>query len=65
MIGPTAEDVTDRENPKTSPKTLDQLLSHAHTVIPALKNVQVVGNYAGLRPATQFKDYQLYASPNR
>ncbi|ELT87509.1 hypothetical protein CAPTEDRAFT_208298 [Capitella teleta] len=65
VVGPTAEEVEIREHPQTSKETLQQLIKHASDVIPALKDVEVVGSYAGIRPATQFKDYQIYANRDR
>lgn len=65
VVGPTAEEVEERSDPVTSDSTLNQLRDHAYFVIPALRQFTPIGAYAGLRPATQYKDYQIYANPGR
>jgi glycerol-3-phosphate dehydrogenase len=60
-IGPTAEDTEERENPSTDSATLQTLKSRAIEMLPALKDVQVTAVYAGLRPATEQKDYVIEA----
>jgi len=42
-------------------ETVDKLVQWAHKVVPELRNVDVVGSYCGIRPATQYKDYQIKA----
>jgi glycerol-3-phosphate dehydrogenase len=60
-IGPTAEDTDERENPSTDSATLEKLKTRAIDMLPALKDVQVTAVYAGLRPATEQKDYIIEA----
>eukprot|EP01090_Pellita_catalonica_P009401 TRINITY_DN2046_c0_g2_i1.p1 TRINITY_DN2046_c0_g2~~TRINITY_DN2046_c0_g2_i1.p1 ORF type:complete len:199 (+),score=18.41 TRINITY_DN2046_c0_g2_i1:618-1214(+) len=60
LIGPTAEEVEEREDPPNDQKTLDALLSAGVAMIPSLMaRAKVVGSYAGIRPATEHKDYQI------
>jgi glycerol-3-phosphate dehydrogenase len=60
-IGPTAEETDERENPSTDSVSLEKLKSRAIEMLPALKDVQVTAVYAGLRPATEHKDYYIEA----
>jgi glycerol-3-phosphate dehydrogenase len=60
-IGPTAEETDERENPSTDTTTLENLKARAIEMLPPLKDVQVTAVYAGLRPATEQKDYIIEA----
>jgi glycerol-3-phosphate dehydrogenase len=61
-IGPTAEDTDERENPSTDTATLEALKSRAIEMVPGLAGVDVTAIYAGLRPATEHKDYVIEAA---
>jgi glycerol-3-phosphate dehydrogenase len=61
-IGPTAEDTDERENPSTDTATLERLKARAIEMVPALADVDVTAIYAGLRPATEHKDYVIEAA---
>ena len=68
VVGPTAEEVDERMNPTINQQTISQLVHYAQEVIPALKEekYQVIGSYAGIRPATaESKDYLIYATPEK
>jgi glycerol-3-phosphate dehydrogenase len=65
IVGPTAEEVDERESASVDRDVLDQLLEKARTLVPALLHHGVNAVYAGLRPATQFKDYQIKALADR
>ena len=58
-IGPTAEETEERINPSTDTATLEKLKSRAIEMVPALKDIDVTAIYAGLRPATEHKDYVI------
>ncbi len=60
-IGPTAEETNERENGSTDSATLEKLKARAIEMVPALKDVNVTATYAGLRPATEHKDYIIEA----
>jgi glycerol-3-phosphate dehydrogenase len=60
-IGPTAEDTDARENPATDSTTLENLKARAIEMLPPLATVGVNAVYAGLRPATEHKDYIIEA----
>ena len=63
-IGPTAEETEERENPSTDSVTLEKLKARAIEMVPALKDIDVTAIYAGLRPATERKDYVIEAHKN-
>ena len=60
-IGPTAEETEERTNPSTDSATLEKLKARAIEIVPALKDIDVTAIYAGLRPATEHKDYVIEA----
>jgi glycerol-3-phosphate dehydrogenase len=60
-IGPTAEETDERENVSTDSATLETLKARAIEMLPALSTVDVTAIYAGLRPATEHKDYIIEA----
>lgn len=64
-IGPTAEDVAEREVAATDTATLERLKARALEMLPALAGIGVNAIYAGLRPATEHKDYVIEALPER
>ena len=61
IVGPTAEDQDDRERATLVTETLAFLKSKGEAIVPALREQTVTAIYAGLRPATEFKDYQIRA----
>ncbi|XP_046544009.1 uncharacterized protein MG039 homolog isoform X2 [Haliotis rubra] len=65
IIGPTAEDVVERSIPAPDPLIKARLLHHAQKTIPNLIGCDVIGEYTGVRPATQFKDYQITSDQTR
>ena len=65
LVGPTAEDQEDRSLAECDRATLEMLIDKGIEMLPALAGIGVNAAYAGLRPATQFKDYQIEAIENR
>ena len=61
LLGPTAEDVTDRADRSTSAAGLSALLADGRRILPGLEREEVTATYAGLRAATEHSDYQLGA----
>ncbi|MGL4286122.1 MAG: NAD(P)/FAD-dependent oxidoreductase [Phreatobacter sp.] len=59
IVGPTAEEQQERRIATTETAALEALLAQGRRMIPALADEPVTATYAGLRPATQFKDYQI------
>ncbi len=65
LVGPTAEEQDDREEAAVEETTLKALVRRAAEIVPALEGQPVTAAYAGLRPATQFKDYRIEALAQR
>ncbi len=59
MLGPTAEDLTDRSATGTSETGFAFLLEKGHRLMPALLREEVTATYAGLRAATEHGDYLI------
>ena len=60
-IGPTAEDQDEREIASCDHETLEKLKARAIEMLPDLGGIGVNAIYAGLRPASQHKDYVIEA----
>lgn len=64
-IGPTAEDQDERQEATCDSATLERLRQRALEMVPALAGVGINAIYAGLRPATEHKDYCLEVLPDK
>ncbi|MFC1577124.1 NAD(P)/FAD-dependent oxidoreductase [Candidatus Omnitrophota bacterium] len=51
MIGPTAEDIDDKEDFSTSDEGFKKVLDAARRMIPAISEDDIIAYFAGLRPA--------------
>jgi glycerol-3-phosphate dehydrogenase len=60
LLGPTAEDIDDRADTATTAAGLAGLLDAGRRIIPDMVSEQVTATYAGLRAATEHRDYQIY-----
>lgn len=56
MIGPTAEDIVDKEDLSTSEQGLKKVLESAQKMVPSINENDVIAYFAGLRP-TAGKDF--------
>ncbi len=61
LLGPTAEEQRDRHQARVSRAGLAALIETGAGMLPGLVHHPVTATYAGLRPATQFKDYRIEA----
>lgn len=59
LVGPTAEETPDRDRPTTTRIGLEKLILRAVELLPALRDMPITATYAGLRPATEFKEYRI------
>lgn len=59
MIGPTAEDVPDREDLRTSEAGKQSVLAAIRRIIPSLREDQIIASFAGLRPTTKEGDFHI------
>ncbi|NQV47453.1 MAG: NAD(P)/FAD-dependent oxidoreductase [Rhodospirillaceae bacterium] len=57
LVGPTAEEQESRDDASVDTETLRLLRQKGEEMIPALADCPIVATYAGLRPATEYKDY--------
>ena len=64
MLGPTAEDVTDKRATGTTAAGIERLRTLGRRLLPALVDYEVTATYAGLRAATEHDDYQLILDPD-
>ena len=51
MIGPTAEEIDDKEDLSTTDEGLSDVLSSARKMVPAISGKDIIAYFAGLRPA--------------
>ncbi len=65
LVGPTAEEQDDRERPFVDHDILEGLVAKGVEMIPALAGMPVTAVYAGLRPATERKEYRVMADAER
>ncbi len=65
MVGPTAEDLEDKEATCTSKAGLEYLWAKGEAIVSKLMKEEVTCTYAGLRAATEFKDYQVFSHPEK
>lgn len=59
LVGPTAEDQDDRDHATVERATLQALMRRGEDILPALAGHEVTAVYAGLRPATEAKEYRI------
>jgi glycerol-3-phosphate dehydrogenase len=64
LVGPTAEEQEDRTRATVEEETLQALLAHGARLVPELEGIAVTAVYAGLRPATEKKQYRVISRPH-
>ena len=62
MIGPTAEEVHDKEDTGTTPENLERIFRLASRMVPAISIKDVITSFAGLRPALPGDDFYIALS---
>jgi len=60
LLGPTAEEQDDRALASVSKRELELLKSQAEEMVPGLRGMPVTATYAGLRPASESKEYRVF-----
>jgi glycerol-3-phosphate dehydrogenase len=63
LLGPTAENIDDKDDRSTTAQGLAELLEAGRRIMPELLRYEVTATYAGLRPAADDPDYQLVVDP--
>ncbi|MGS1109063.1 FAD-dependent oxidoreductase [Achromobacter anxifer] len=65
LVGPTAEEQDDRVRATVSDEQLQLLIEQAGRLVPGLERMPVSAVYAGLRPATERKEYRVRFVPEQ
>ncbi|KEJ89825.1 NAD(P)/FAD-dependent oxidoreductase [Sulfitobacter donghicola] len=65
VVGPTAEDQTSRKDASTDEQALKALMREGEDKLPELANMPVTAVYAGLRPASERKEYRITPRPEK
>jgi glycerol-3-phosphate dehydrogenase len=63
LLGPTAVDIADKTDTRTTAEGLASLRVQGERIMPELLDHEVTATYTGLRAATEHADYQLTAEP--
>ena len=59
LVGPSADEQESRDDASVDTATLNRLKTVGEGILPDLKDYSVTGIYAGIRPATESRDYQF------
>lgn len=59
MIGPTAEEIDDRDDLKTSKAGQNTVLKNIQRLVPSIQEDQIIAAFAGLRPTIKEEDFYI------
>ncbi|MBL8592561.1 MAG: NAD(P)/FAD-dependent oxidoreductase [Devosia sp.] len=59
LVGPTAEDQDDRVHARVDANVLRRIMAEGEIMVPGLAGQTITATFAGLRPATEFRDFIL------
>jgi glycerol-3-phosphate dehydrogenase len=62
MIGPTAEDIEDKEDTRTTEAGLKKILEFVRTMIPQIERKDIIASFAGIRPVADTNDFIIEES---
>ena len=65
LLGPTAQDVASKTDTATTAAGLGSLMDAGRRIVPGLVAEEVTATYAGLRAATEHRDYQIRVDASR
>ena len=65
LAGPTADDQDDKTDTRSTADGLQRIRENAERLIPELARQPVTATYAGLRAATEHRDYQIHFHDDR
>jgi glycerol-3-phosphate dehydrogenase len=65
MIGPTAEQVQDKEDFATTSENLEKVFNLAMKMIPVISKKDIITSFAGLRPSIEGDDFYINLSKKR
>jgi len=59
LVGPTAEEQESRDDASVETSMLEMLREKGEELLPGLAHEPIAATYAGIRPATEFKDFVI------
>ena len=62
LVGPTAEDIFDKTDKKTTAEGLKKVTEMAHSLVPGLRMEDTITQFVGLRPAREPEGYNILVS---
>src|SRR5206468_11634954 len=65
MLGPTAEDIADKFDNRSTEAGIASLYEKGRRILPTLLEEEVTAIYVGVRAATQHADYQISFHPRQ
>lgn len=65
LLGPTAEEQQDKEQAAVNELVMTRLIEQGEKLLPALRNFEITATYAGLRPATEKKEYRIHCNADK
>ena len=65
LVGPTAEEQESRTRADVTREQLEALVARGNEILPRLRDQSITATYAGIRPATGAKEYQIKHYPER
>lgn len=63
MVGPTAEEVEDKEDVATSRAGMEEVFAAASALVPGITRSDVIAGFAGLRPISDTNDFIIGPTP--
>ncbi len=64
LLGPTSEDIKDKNATETTSDGLESLCQQGTSIVPALKNMEITSIYAGLRAVSSAGNYDIDVDPH-
>eukprot|EP01084_Bolivina_argentea_P062276 113867_1 len=65
IVGPTADEQISRTDRSNDMETINMLRKYGENKIKGLKECEIIGSYSGIRPSTEYRDYQIYSNKNQ
>ncbi len=59
MVGPTAEEIEDKEDLTTNRENLRQIFEFSRRMVPSISERDIITSFAGLRPALESGDFYI------
>ena len=59
IVGPTADEQESRKDTSVDSDAIQKLVDFAHETVPTLNHHSITATYAGIRPATESKDFRI------